>query len=67
VSIVSCQAFADDVLGRSSLLLPKVLTNSFLLEIPNLFHAIFDRARHSVTVYNNRCEKVVTRALLENH
>jgi hypothetical protein len=63
VSVVSCQAFADDVLGRSSLL----LTNSFLLEIPNLFHAIFDRARHSVTVYNNRCEKVVTRALLENH
>ncbi len=53
--------------GQSSLLLPRVLTNSFLPEIPNLFHAVFDRASYSVTVYNNRCEKVVTRALLENY
>jgi hypothetical protein len=42
--------------------LVKILTTSLLLKIPNLFHAVIDRARHS-----NRCEEMVTRALLENH
>jgi len=53
--------------SQSTLLLSKILTKSCSLVIPNLFHAVFDRAGPSVTIYNNRVEKVVTRVLLENH
>jgi len=56
--------------SQSSLLLYKTLTKSCLLVIPNLFHAVFklDQARRpSVTIYNNKVEKIITKALLENH
>jgi hypothetical protein len=55
--------------SQSSLLLYKTLTRSCLLVIPNLFHAVFklDQARPSVTIYNNKVEKIITQALLENH
>jgi len=55
--------------SRSSLLLYKTLTKSCFLVIPNLFHAVFelDQAGPSVTIYNNKVEKIITKALLENH
>jgi len=55
--------------SQSSLLIYKALTKSCLLVIPNLFHAVFklDQAGPRVTIYNNWAEKIVTKALLENH
>jgi len=51
----------------SRLLLSKILTESCWVVIPNLFHAVFDQAGPSVTVYNNKVEKIITKVLLENH